>query len=65
MGVFVAYLDAQSCGARCLRKVDRRNNLQDQARGERKRCQLTSDVGMHSRRRQPLIIDPVIGFQCA
>lgn len=49
----------------CLRKVDRRNNLQDQAREERKRCQLTSDVRVHSRRRQPLVAGPVIGFRCA
>jgi hypothetical protein len=65
MGVLVAYLSAQSCAARCLRKVDRRNTLQDQAREERKRCQLPSDVRVHSRRRQPLDVSPVIGFRCA
>jgi hypothetical protein len=41
MDVLVAYLSAQSCAARCLRKVNRRKKLQDQARQERKRCQLS------------------------
>jgi hypothetical protein len=65
MNVLVAYLSAQSCAARCLRKVNRRKKLRDQARQERKRCQLSSDVRVHSRRRQSLVVNPVIGFRCA
>ena len=65
MRLLVAYLSARSCAARCLRKVNRRNKLQEQAREERKRCQLFSDVRVHSRRRQSLVVSPVIGFRCA
>ena len=65
MKVLVAYLSALSGAARCLRKVNRCNKLQEQAREERKRCQLFSDVRVHSRRRQSLVVSPVIGFRCA
>ena len=65
MRLLVAYLSARSGAARCLRKDKRCNKLQEQAREDRKRCQLSSDVRVHSRRRHSLVVSPVIGFRCA
>lgn len=65
MSLLVAYLSARSCAARCLRKVNLRIKQQEQAREERKRCQLASDVRVHLRRRQSLGASPMIGFRYA